>query len=54
MSQVVQAYLGTVRTGILEDLACGTCSDVPSSPRCSRTAILGSSLWDLMGCPKLS
>ena len=40
MSQVVPAYYGTVKTGILEGLACGTCWDVPSSPSCSRTGIL--------------
>ena len=40
MSQVVPAYLGTVRSGILEGLACGTCWDVPSSPSSSITGIL--------------
>ena len=32
MSQVVPALLRTVGTGILGDLASGTCWDVPSSP----------------------
>ena len=56
MSQVVQAYIGTVRTGILEGLACGTCWDVPSSPSCSRTAILeglaSGTSWDVLSCPE--
>ena len=30
MSQVVPAFVGTVRTGILEGLASGTSRDVPS------------------------
>ena len=53
MSQVVPALLGTVRTGILEGLASGTCWDVPSSPNTSWDwDSRGSSLWDLLGCPK--
>ena len=32
MSEVVPAFLGTVRTGILVGLASGTSRDVPSSP----------------------
>ena len=32
MSQVVPAFVGTVRTGILEGLACGTSRNVRSSP----------------------
>ena len=37
MSQVVPTVLGTVRTGILEGLASGTCWNVPNCPE----AILG-------------
>ena len=33
MSQVVPAFVGSVRTGILEGLASGTSRDVPSSPK---------------------
>ena len=33
MSQVVPAFLGTVRTGILEGLTSGTSRDVPSTPK---------------------
>ena len=56
MSQVVPAFLGTVRTGILEGLASGTSRDVPSSPSCSWDCqdrdSRGANLWDLFGCPK--
>ena len=56
MSQVVPAFVGTVRTGILEGLASGTSWDVPSSPSlcwdCQDWDSRGANLWDLLGCPK--
>ena len=56
MSQVVPAFVGTVRTGILEGLASGTSRDVPSSPRCSWDCqdwdSRGAGFWDFLGCPK--
>ena len=56
MSQVVPTFVGTVRTGILEGLASGTCWDVPSSPSfswdCQDWDSRGDSIWDFSGCPK--
>ena len=56
MTQVVPAFLGTVRTGILEGLPSGTCWDVPSSPSfswdCQDGDFRGASIWDFPGCPK--
>ena len=58
MSQVVPAFVGTVRTGILEGLDSGTSRDVPSSPSfcwdCQDWDSRGASIWDFPGCPKLS
>ena len=55
MSLAVPALLGTVRTGILEGPASGTCWDVPCSPSaswdCRDWDSRGSSLWDLLGYP---
>ena len=45
MSEVVPAFLGTLRTAILEELASGTSRDVPSSPTCS----CDSQDWDSRG-----
>ena len=56
MSQVVPDVLGTVRTGILEGLASGTCQDVPSSPSfcwdCQDWYSRRANIWDFLGCPK--
>ena len=56
MSQVVPAFVGTVRTGVLEGLASGTSRDVPSSPSfcwdCQDWDSRGASIWDFPGCPK--
>ena len=58
MSQVVPAFVGTVRTGILEGLASGTSRDVPSSSSfcwdCQDWDSRGASIWDFPGCPKYS
>ena len=56
MSEVFPAFLGTVRTGILEGLTSGTSRDVPSSPSfcwdCQDWDSRGASIWDFLGCPK--
>ena len=56
MSQVVPAFVETVRTGILEGLASGTSRDVPSSPSfcwdCQDWDSRGASILDFPGCPK--
>ena len=58
MSQVVLAFVGTVRNGNLEGLASGTSWDVPSSPSfcwdCQDWDSRGASIWDFPGCPKES
>ena len=41
MFQVVPAFVGTVRTGILEGLVSGTSWDVPAFVGAVRTGILG-------------
>ena len=50
---VVPAFLGTVKTGILEGLASGTSQDVPSSPSiswdCQDWDFRGASFWDFPG-----
>ena len=53
MSEVVSAFLGNFRTGILEGLASGTSRDVPSSPNCSSwdRDSRGASLQDVRGSP---
>ena len=56
MSQVVPAFVGTVRTGILEGLTSGTSRDVPSSPSfywdCQDWDSRRASIWDFPGYPK--
>ena len=56
MSQVVLAFVGTVKTGILEGLASGTSRDVPSSPSCSWDCQYrnsrGDNPWHKLGCSK--
>ena len=58
MSLVVPAVHGIFGTGIRQGLASGTSRDVRISPglswKCQDWDSRGSSLWDLMGCPKLS
>ena len=56
MSKVVPAFIGTVRTAILEGLASGISRDVPSSPNyswdCQDWDSRRASLWDFLGCPR--
>ena len=58
MSQVVPAFVGTVRTGILEGLASGTPQDVPSSPSFSwdcqdwdSRGLASGTSWDVPSSP---